>query len=148
MLVIGPKNEGEVLLLKAHGFRNPTAIDLFSYSPLIRLMDMHRTDFADDTFAVVFCAWVVRYSYDIKSWAKELVRVSKNGAHVAIGFTMDPNEKNESAGMGAPLYGGLDELLGYFEGHVDHVYWRLEDGNLDESDVPHHTHSVVFRLKK
>lgn len=149
ILSIGPRNEGEILLFHAHGFKHVDSIDLVSYSPLIRVMDMHHMTFADNAFDIVNAGWVVRYSTDLSQCAREMVRVTRPGGLIAIAFTADPAEKSDKHGaMGTALYGGIDELLGYFQPHVDYVYWRLEDHNLDESKVPQHTHSVIFRVKK
>ena len=43
ILLVGPRNEGELLLFRGHGFKksNIEAIDLFSYSSSIKLMDMN-----------------------------------------------------------------------------------------------------------
>jgi hypothetical protein len=148
LLSIGPRNEGDLLLLQAHGFRHVEGIDLFTYSPLIQLMDMHRTTYADNTFDLISSGWAVRYSYDIQKCAREMIRICKNGAHIAIAFSMNPNEQDTLAALATPLRGGIDELLGYFQPHVGYVYWRMEDMNTDETNVPGFTHSVVFRVKK
>jgi ubiquinone/menaquinone biosynthesis C-methylase UbiE len=148
VLSIGPKNEGEILLFRAHGFRHVTGADLFSYSPFIKTMDMHHMTFPDNSFDIVNSGWVVRYSYDIAQCAREMVRVAAPGSLMSIAFSGHAEEKDPSPGIGAPLHGGLDELLRHFGPHVGHVYWRLEDHNTDESKVPEHTHSVIFRVKK
>jgi SAM-dependent methyltransferase len=148
LLSIGPRNEGDLLLLQAHGYTNVEGIDLFTYSPMIRLMDMHHMDFPDNTFDLISCGWVVRYSYDIQQLTREMVRVCKNGAVIAIGFSMNPHEKDVQPSIGTLLHGGVDELLGYFKPHISYVYWRLEDQNTDETNLPECTNSVVFKIKK
>jgi SAM-dependent methyltransferase len=147
VLSIGPKNEGEPLLWRAHGFKHVEAIDLFSYTPWIQLMDMHHMGFPDSRFDVISSGYVVRYSYDIGQCAREMIRVAKNGGVIAIAFSASPAEP-DGPEVGAPLRGGIDELLGYFQPHVKHVYWRMEDDNRDETRVPAHTHSLVFSVKK
>ena len=64
LLNIGPRNEAEVLLLRLYGFRseNISAVDLFSYSPQIEVMDMHDLRFPNDAFDVTYCAYTLRYS--------------------------------------------------------------------------------------
>jgi len=148
LLSIGPRNEGDMVLLHAHGFTQVEGIDLFTYSPEIRLMDMHHMEYADNSFDLISCGWVVRYSYDIKQCAREIIRVCKNGAHVAIAFSMNPHKDDGVAALATPLRGGIDELLSYFEPHIGYVYWRLEDQNTDETNIPECTNSVVFRIKK
>jgi len=77
LLSIGPRNEGDLVLLQAHGFKKVEAIDLFSYSPQIRLMDMHHMEFPDNSFDLISCGWVVSYSYDIRQCAQEIARVCR-----------------------------------------------------------------------
>jgi hypothetical protein len=68
-LSIGPKNEGEILLLEAHGFRDVVGIDLFTYTPNILLMDAHHMSFPDNTFDTIICGWMIRYCYDARQVA-------------------------------------------------------------------------------
>ena len=59
VLSIGPRAEGEIFNIFAHGFelKNIIGLDLFSYSPLIKLGDMHRLEFDDEEFDVVLMGW-------------------------------------------------------------------------------------------
>ena len=63
VLTIGPRSEGEIFLIAAHGFRfsNITGIDLFSYSPKIEVGDMHSMHFKDNNFDIIFQAgsWLI-----------------------------------------------------------------------------------------
>src|SRR5439155_23120353 len=56
ILCIGPRNEAEILLLSLYGFPidNIVSIDLFSYSDLIQVMDMHDLKFPADSFDIVY----------------------------------------------------------------------------------------------
>ena len=49
VLSIWPRSEGEIFNIFAHGFElnNITGLDLFSYSPYIKLGDMHNLKFND-----------------------------------------------------------------------------------------------------
>jgi SAM-dependent methyltransferase len=129
LLCIGPRNEAELLLLHLYGFRleNITGIDLFSYSPKIRCMDMHALDFPDNSFDVVYVAWALTYSSDIARACAEIARVLKPGgivavaiAHSASDHVVDPT----NAPVGSTVDGGVAELLAYFKPHVDWVYWQ------------------------
>lgn len=147
VLSIGPRNEGEILLLKAHGFKNVKGIDLFTYSPLIRLMDMHDMDYPDNSFDVIVAGWVVAYSDNILQCAEELIRVARPGAIIALSYSDNPPGFVPSTGRGTQFYSN-EHLLLQFKSYVDHIYWNLDGENDDESDVPYRTHSVVFRVKK
>jgi hypothetical protein len=143
ILVIGPRNEAELLLMHLYGFdlEGITSIDIFSYSPKIELMDMHDIKYPDGTFDVVYSAWTLKYSYDLKKACDEIIRVVKPGGVVAAGFT---HTKLVTDVVGAPIAGGLKELLQMFEPHVDWVYWQ------DAFKTPAGTEEIttVFRVKK
>ncbi len=142
ILCIGPRNEAEVLLLSLYGFplRNITAIDLFSYSPLITCMDMHALSFPADSFDVVYTAWTMKYSYDLQRACREIVRVVKPGGIVVTGFSHTTTITEE---VGSPLRGGLQELLQQFAPHVDWVHWQESTPVLNAEEV-----SVIFRVRK
>ncbi len=143
-LCIGPKNEGEILLLEAHGFRDVIGIDLFTYTPKILLMDMHEMTFPDNSFDTVFSGAVVRYSYDIKKVVSEMIRVAKDGAMIVCSFGLFPPEE-ELEFCATPLYGGIGELLQLFGKTVGHVYWW------NEGQIPGKSSricSVIFQLNK
>jgi SAM-dependent methyltransferase len=143
-LVVGPRNEAELLLLSSYGFdaAKLTAIDLFSYSPAVRLMDMHELKFSDSSFDAVYSAFVITYSDDIPKAVAETIRVAKDGAlvvfvyeHLALGAGNRFGKNN--------LSNGPDDLLALFGANAGHVFWK-EDFESEGS----YTSSVVFRLTK
>jgi SAM-dependent methyltransferase len=144
ILVIGPRNEAELLLLSLYGFplQQITAIDLFSYSPKIQCMDMHDIQFPDNAFDIVYSAWTLKYSYDLPRACRELLRVVRPGGLVVTGFSHTPVITGE---VGAPLAGGLAELLEHFAPHVGWIYWqeRTPVPGSDAEEV-----SVIFRVAK
>ena len=129
VLVIGPRNEAELLLMSLYGFRleNITGVDLFSYSPTIKCMDMHNLEFPDNSFDLVYVAWALTYSGDIERACSEIARVTKPGGVVAAAIAHSAKTHVvEAAGtpVGSRVDGGISELLGYFKPHVDWVYWQ------------------------
>lgn len=142
ILVIGPRNEAEILLLSLYGYKltNITGVDLFSYSPRIKCMDMHALDFPDSSFDVVYSAWTLRYSYDLKKACREIIRVAKPGGVVATGFS---DTKIVSDVTGASIEGGLSELLEAFSPSVGWVFWQEVTPVPGAEEV-----SVVFRIQK
>ncbi|MEK7642588.1 MAG: methyltransferase domain-containing protein [Patescibacteria group bacterium] len=148
VLSIGPRNEGELLLLFSHGFKwqNIVGIDLFSYSPKIKVMDMHGMTFEDNSFDIITSSRVLSYSkgLEVQKAINEIIRVAKNGAIVAIGiaWNVDPHDDEDYAGN--RFDGWLDEIFSYFKDHIDYIYWRNEekkDGGLGDM-------TTVFRIKK
>ncbi len=141
-LSIGPKNEGELILLAMHGFasENIIGIDLFSYSPKILVMDVHCMNFPDNSFDTITCGWMLTYCYDIEKAIREIIRVAKNGALVACGFSIPPPvEQSDAINKVSRLRGGVNELLHLFGNAVHIIYWRRESGGRA---------SVVFRIEK
>lgn len=144
LLCIGPRNEAEMLLLDAYGFSlsRMEAIDLFSYSPRIKLMDMNQLQYADDTFDIYYSSAVIRYSPDIRKTVAESIRVTQPGGIMAYGFTY--GLLGSLVPTGSELSGGIQELLQLYAGHVDHVYWQ-EEFAASPGDF---RATVIFRLKK
>lgn len=90
ILSIGPRSEGEIYLLYSNGFelKNIKAVDLFSYSPLIKLGDMHNLEYKNNTFDIVLMGWCLAYSNNKKKVLLEVNRVLKNNGSIIIGHTM------------------------------------------------------------
>src|SRR5438552_6139262 len=137
VLNIGPRNEAEVLLLRLYGFRseNITAVDLFSYSPQIEVMDMHELRFPNDAFDVTYCAYTLRYSDKVDRACQEILRCTRNGGLVAASFVTEAQPASSvtmtSGGerraiIGSRLSGGVGDLLERVGASCGHVYWREE----------------------
>jgi SAM-dependent methyltransferase len=143
-LVVGPRNEAELMLLGSYGFdpAKLTAIDLFSYSPAVRLMDMHDLKFADDHFDVVYSAFVITYSDDIPKAVAETIRVAKDGALIIFAFEHLTRGAGNRFGKNN-LGNGPDDLVALFGANVDHIFWKE-----DFESEGRFTSSVVFRLTK
>lgn len=131
ILSIGPRTEGELLNLVAHGFkrRNIQGLDLISYSPWIQLGDMHALPFADGTWDAVVMGWVISYSDDPRLAAAEAVRVTKPGGVIAVGVEYNPAADEEIEAVRGHSVGSrlrprsLEDLIGLFAPHVGHVYY-------------------------
>jgi Methyltransferase domain len=158
VLNIGPRNEMEVLLLRLYGFsaENITAIDLFTYSPAIQVMDMHQLAFADDSFDLTYSAYTLRYSDDVERACCEIVRCTRHGGVVAASFVTDVEPPLVGAARGAGereavigtrLSGGVADLLRAFGNACDHVYWR-EEYQIAGPVEPEKHCSVIFRVRK
>jgi hypothetical protein len=92
LLIIGPRSEYELFSAYTKGFGrdNVSAIDLISYSNLIEMGDMHHMPYDDNTFDVVMAGFVMAYSKDNSLAAREIMRVSKPGAYIAMGCVAEP----------------------------------------------------------
>lgn len=140
VLSIGPRTEGELFSLAAHGFvwRQITGLDLISYSPRVRLGDMHDTGLNADHFDAVILGWVLAYSEDPRRAAQEVVRITRAGGVVAIGVEYSPLSQEEIIRDVGYLPGArhriasCDEILGFFGAAVGHVYYKHEVASSDQ----------------
>jgi SAM-dependent methyltransferase len=103
ILVIGPRNEWDLLLLHRYGFdfSQCSGLDLISYSPKILLGDMHAMPFADGEFDVVLCGWTISYSANPALACQEIARVCKANGTIGIGveyFVGDQEAEREAVG--------------------------------------------------
>ncbi len=132
ILSVGPRSEGELLSLAAHGFSWPCieGLDLISYSPRVRMGDMHQTPYADHTFDAVVLGWVLAYSEKPDSAAREMVRIVKPGGVIAVGVEYNPMTQGEIVASTGYLPGAqmriesCDEILSFFGDAVGHVYYN------------------------
>lgn len=154
VLAIGPRTEGELLSLVGYGFlpKNITGLDLISYSSWIDLGDMHQMPYQDNSFDVVIMGWVIAYSDEPKSAAKEVVRVCKNSAIVAVGVEYGGDEGKEQLksldyipGAGR-LTTNSDQILEYFGQSVAEIYFShsIEPDRIKQKGSV----ILVFSIKK
>lgn len=132
VLSIGPRTEGELFNLAAHGFvlGNVSALDLISYSPKVQVGDMHRTPFGDSSFDAVILGWVLAYSENPAAAAREAVRITRPGGIIAVGVEYSPKSQEDIVRDVGYLpgaeqrIGSCDEILGFFGEAVDHLYLK------------------------
>lgn len=145
-LIIGGRTEEEIFLFRGYGFRDITAVDLISYSPLVLEADMHNLPFPDGSFDFIFCAYTLSYSKQPSIAAKEFVRVLRDGGNVAVaveyspwhrrqaiqesllGYTIIPDEKLETTA----------DILALFGDSVGKVFVRY-----DAEKKRHHSESEM-----
>lgn len=140
MLVIGPRNEDDILNLIGHGFnsKNIVGLDLISYSPFIEVGDMHATRFSDSFFDVIICGWTLSYSNQPGKFAKELLRITKDKGVIAIGVEYSTLTEEQAV----KVHGGYDlrpekfdrinstgQILDLFAGHVKDVFFNHDAPN-------------------
>jgi SAM-dependent methyltransferase len=132
ILSIGPRSEGELLNLAAHGFLwdHVQGLDLISYSPRVELGDMHAMRFADASFDAIIIGWVLAYSEDREGAAREAVRVVRPGGVIAVGVEHNPLTQQDVVAQCGYRPGAqnritsCDEILAFFGDAVDHVYYK------------------------
>jgi SAM-dependent methyltransferase len=140
ILVIGPRNEDDILNLIGNGFKanNIIGLDLISYSPFIEVGDMHSTRFTDSYFDVIICGWTLSYSNEPQKFAQEALRIIRNNGIIAIGveYSVLTNEQSINFHGGYHLnpdnferINSVDQILNLFSGHVKHLYFNHDAPN-------------------
>lgn len=94
ILSIGPRSEGEILNLFSKGFElaNITGIDLFTYSPLIQLGDMHNLNFNNEKFDIVFMGKCLAYSNKKNKALSEAKRVLVDNGLLVVLHSLPMNK--------------------------------------------------------
>lgn len=134
ILVIGPRNENDLLSLVGLGFarQNVIGLDLISYSSQIVLGDMHDIPFPDDHFDAVICGWTISYSTNPGRAADEMARVTRAGGIIGIGVEfsyMVPSDEKQLLGYELQEFDKIGRRLNstedfrvLFAKYIDHVY--------------------------
>lgn len=96
VLSIGARTEAELFSMVNAGFalNHIECIDLFSYSPHIKIGDIHQLAYPDSRFDVVVCGWVLEFCNDVAKACSEIRRVTKPGGIICIGGMHHPSSTN------------------------------------------------------
>lgn len=149
VLCIGPRTESEVLLLWSYGFALETieAIDLISYSPLIKLGDMHSLQYNDNTFDVIFSSCTLVYSRAIEKAISEIKRVAKNNAVIAVSQDILAGYDQESLRLFGKIFYDPESIMDLFipkpEREVLFRHFARENVNKENGT----TSTCIFRRK-
>ena len=156
ILVIGPRNEWDIFQLVRSGFRfdRCTGLDLISYSPSVRLGDMHNIPFEDEEFDVVLCGWTLSYSAHPQKACDEISRVCRKGGLIGMAveyFSGDEEDERVSTGgytiqdeRLAERINSVDQILSLFPDRGD-VYFS-HDAPLRRSAPKHESRSNVATI--
>ena len=96
-----------MLSLYAAGFKwkNIYGVDIYSYSPKIKVGSSSKVPFSDNFFDLVIAGWITVYTSEKTEFINELNRITKNGSYFLIGnsqYTQKYAHKfdNEAQGKG------------------------------------------------
>lgn len=84
VLCVGCRNGFELDHFQATGYHETVGIDLHSTDPRIRVMDMHRLDWPDESFDAVYSCHSLEHAYDPEAVGGEFVRVLRPGGFVLV----------------------------------------------------------------
>lgn len=141
VLVIGPRNENDLFSLFGNGFSwgNINGLDLISYSPKIKLGDMHDIPFESNYFDVVLCGWTISYSATPEIAANEILRITKSTGIIGMGVeysTMTPEDEEHLVGYFIQdceklpkRLNSTPEILNLFGNNVDRVFFNHDAPN-------------------
>ena len=154
ILTIGPRNESEIFNIMSHGFvrKNISGLDLFSYSPLIDVGDMHDMPFKSDSFDILLLGWVLAYSNNKSKAISEIIRVAKNNAIISVGFSYSPHTNEEVVRKRGYLIGSeervedTDSMIKLFGDSIKYIYFRHDATTL--SKEKHGQNILTFSINK
>jgi len=90
VLIRGPRTEDDIFWARSLGMLDARGLDLFSYSPMIDIGDMHATNYATAEFDAVILGWVVSYSSAPSVLLQECQRILKPGGYLGFGIESNP----------------------------------------------------------
>lgn len=110
ILYIGARTEAELLAMSKFGFdvENIKAIDLYTYSSMIEIGDMHNIPFENNSFELVIMTHCIAYSEEPIKAFKEAIRVTDNGGHVM--FSVSTIQGDKSNQINIPKTGANNRL--------------------------------------
>lgn len=147
ILSVGPRTESEIFNLVGHGFKlkNIEAIDLQSYSKVIKLGDLLNIPFDNDKFDIVICGWVLSYTNKVQKGIDEMIRVTKNNGIICIGISdHDTKVSKESLSSSS-------EIINYFGENLKEVYFKYHPKDLKNKTAEQHKSYrsvVIVEIKK
>jgi SAM-dependent methyltransferase len=157
VLTVGPRSESELFFLVSLGFRpeNIRGLDLISYSSSVDLGDMHDMPYGVAQFDIIALSGCLGYSTDNAQVVREVVRVAKDHAIVAVLEEYSPKTNEQLMAEGSllktkrPRYSTCEDLLKLFEGHIQAVAFRHDITHVPPAMLDQTIELiVVFTLKK
>lgn len=90
VLIVGPRTEDDLYLARSLGIVNVRGLDLFSYSDMIDIGDMHATSYPSESFDAIVLGWVISYSTAPERLIAECKRLLRPGGYLAFGIESNP----------------------------------------------------------
>jgi SAM-dependent methyltransferase len=137
-LIIGPRNEEDLLNLCGNGFqlKHIKGLDLISYSPKIIVGDMHNIPYDSNSFDCVICGWTLPYSNNQTLACNEILRVVKPNGIIAISLEYSTlTDENVQEKLKYTLSDqqhritNTNQLLNYFKNNIQHIYFNHDAPN-------------------
>jgi SAM-dependent methyltransferase len=153
ILSVGCRFETELLYLVGYGFRadRVRGFDMISYSPWVDCGNMHAMPYEDNSWDAIILGWVMTYSDNVQLAAREVIRVAKDGALIAIGvsyYPLDQLTKDRLAGGDERFRDKrlqtVKEYLELFGENVKTVFFQHDSADARKEGVC----SLIFQISK
>ncbi len=166
VLCVGCRNGRELDYLARAGFTDTIGIDLHAADPRVRVMDMHRLDFAPRAFDIVYASHCLEHALDPHAAAREMLRVLKPGGRIAIEVPVEYGRRGADlwdfkspAGVAALFPGTIVQWsetgpqIGAGKQLAARVILQLtrepiQPERLDESIAPSHSHDLHYSIRR
>lgn len=93
VLIVGPRTEDDIFWARSLGMFNTVGLDLFSYSPLIQIGDIHKSEIPDHSYDAILLGWMLSYSSEPRRVVDECLRIVKPGGLLGIGIESNARQK-------------------------------------------------------
>jgi hypothetical protein len=110
VLIVGPRTEDDILWARSLGLTEARGLDLFSYSELIDVGDMHDTGLPSQSYDAILLGWVLAYSKQPEVAVAEMKRLLKPGGFLAVGMETIEESKFATLTDRASSLNTIDEL--------------------------------------
>lgn len=141
VLCVGCRNMAEITQFRRKGAKHVVGIDLYSSHPDIVVMDMHAMQFSDNQFDLIYSSHSLEHSYDVRRVVREIVRVARSQAWVAIEVPI----QYETRGADLVDFGSLENLYAVFVPYLAKVLWSDERPAGDQGPA---TICAIFTIQK
>ena len=140
VLIIGPRTEDDILWARSLGIHQARGLDLFSYSNLIDVGDMHKTSYESQSFDAILIGWTLAYSTQPEVAIAECKRLLKKGGHLGIGMeSLPPDLFSQTRDSRANSVNTFSDLKSLVNEDVVFVY--------NPQSTTNHEIAAIFKLK-
>lgn len=93
VLIVGPRTEDDIYWARSLGLIGARGLDLFSYSEMIDIGDIHQTDYQTGYFDAVVLGWVISYSSTPDKLIQECKRIVRTNGYLGFGIESNPSQR-------------------------------------------------------
>lgn len=138
VLVVGPRNEGELFNFYSKGFKpqNIDAFDLLSYSPKIKLLDINDKEIITKKYDLIYLGFMIAYQKNPKILINNLAKnLNNDGYLVVTGELLNNKIKNKSTFTTFNTLKNIQYLFNsqfkkvYLENYKEELYFFRENSN-------------------